>query len=267
MLKRVFVFAFLIAAVACSGPSNPTPASPSPTVTSVSITGNPSLNGGNLTSQLIARATLSDGTLQDVSTLAMWSSSNPLVSTASAIGLVTAVTLGTTTISAAYQGKTGTLSVSVLSLNMAAGLVGTCADISIAGAMGSVTAQVNGVATSFCLGSARQGNSAGEASIEAQSVTSPFFSLLMSLPGVFSRGTYTAGPAGHTFTAGMANATAGGSWSTTSSGGTGRLAVTTATASGASGTFSFTAVPGPGSPAPGTVVVTDGVFNITSWSR
>jgi uncharacterized protein YjdB len=121
MLKRVFVFAFLIAAVACSGSSSTTPANPSPTVTSVSITGNPSLNGGNLTSQLVARATLSNGTLQDVSTLATWSSSNPGVATVSAAGLVTAVTVGTTNISAAYQGQSGTLAVTVLSLNVLAG--------------------------------------------------------------------------------------------------------------------------------------------------
>jgi uncharacterized protein YjdB len=125
MLKRVSVFAFLISAVACSGSSNPTPATPTPTVTSVSITGNPSLNGGNLTSQLIARATLSNGTLQDVSALATWSSSNPAAATVSATGLVTAVTLGTTTISAAYQGQTGTLSVSVLSLTVLAGATGS----------------------------------------------------------------------------------------------------------------------------------------------
>ena len=125
MLKRVSVFAFLISAVACSGCSNPTPATPTPTVTSVSITGNPSLNGGNLTSQLIARATLSNGTLQDVSALATWSSSNPAAATVSATGLVTAVTLGTTTISAAYQGQTGTLSVSVLSLTVLAGATGS----------------------------------------------------------------------------------------------------------------------------------------------
>jgi Bacterial Ig-like domain (group 2) len=187
MLKRVFVFGFLLATVACSGSSNPTPTNPSPTVSSVSITGNPSLNGGNLTSQMIARATLSNGTLQDVSTLAAWSSLNPAVATVSAIGLVTAVTVGTTTISATYQGKTGTLSISVLSLNAAAGLVGSCAGISTAGAMGPVTAQVNGVAMPFCLGSARQGSSAGETSIEAQSVTSPFFSLLITLPGNFGR--------------------------------------------------------------------------------
>jgi hypothetical protein len=116
MVKRVLAFAFLMAAVPCSGSSSPTPANPSPTVTSVTITGTPSLNGGNLTSQLIARATLSDGTLQDVGTLATWSSSNPAVATVSASGLVTAATIGTTTISAVYQGKTGTLAVSVLSL-------------------------------------------------------------------------------------------------------------------------------------------------------
>jgi uncharacterized protein YjdB len=125
MLKRVFVFAFLIAAVACSGSSNTTPANPSPTVTSVSITGNPSLNGGNLTSQLVARATLSNGTLQDVSTQATWSSSNPGVATVSAAGLVTAVTVGTTNISAAYQGQSGTLAVTVLSLSVLAGASGT----------------------------------------------------------------------------------------------------------------------------------------------
>ena len=269
MLKRAFLFAFFMAAMACSGSSKLTPASPSPAVSSVAVTGTASLSGSNLTSQLTATEKLSNATDQDVSTQATWSSSNPAVATVSALGLVTAVTMGTTTISAAYQSRTGTLRVSVLSLNVASVPVGSCAAISINGATGTVSAQVNGVAQSFCLGRAIQGSTRGEGSIEAQQVTAPFFSILIIIPGIISRGTYTAPPVagGHVFTAGMADSISGGSWSTTPSGGSGRLTVTTAPATGAAGTFSFTAVPGPGSPAPGTVLVTNGVFTVTSWSR
>jgi hypothetical protein len=53
------------------------------------------------------------------------------------------------------------------------------------------------------------------------------------------------------------------SWTTTLTGGTGTLTISSINASGASGSFSFTAFPTPGSGATGTSVVTNGTFNVT----
>ncbi len=52
-------------------------------------------------------------------------------------------------------------------------------------------------------------------------------------------------------------------WETGFNGGTGTITVSTLTASGASGTFSFTGQALPGTGATGTVTVTDGKFNVT----
>jgi hypothetical protein len=117
MLKRVCLSVFLVMAMACGGSSSSTPTTPTaptPTTTFVAITGTVSLTSTNPTSQLKATATLSNGTTQDVSAQAAWQSSNQAVATASASGLVTAVGPGTASISAVYQGKTGTLLISVL---------------------------------------------------------------------------------------------------------------------------------------------------------
>src|SRR5262245_35453131 len=94
-------------AAACSKKSTSTP---TPTVTGVVVTGNGALTSKNQTSQLTATANLSDSTSQNVSSTATWSSSNPAVASVSSTGLVTAVSFGTATITASYQGAQGSLS-------------------------------------------------------------------------------------------------------------------------------------------------------------
>ncbi|WP_193003613.1 beta strand repeat-containing protein [Aeromonas simiae] len=63
--------------------------------------------------KLTATATLSDGSVQDVSDQASWSSSDPTVASISSQGLVTAQTKGDVTISAHLQGVTQTATLSV----------------------------------------------------------------------------------------------------------------------------------------------------------
>jgi uncharacterized protein YjdB len=72
-----------------------------------------------------ATATRSDGSTQDVTTLAAWSSSMPSVATVSG-GLVTAVSEGQTTISASYQEHVGTLTVEVASPNACREILPPC---------------------------------------------------------------------------------------------------------------------------------------------
>jgi hypothetical protein len=66
------------------------------------------------TSQLTAKAKLSNGTTQDVTAQATWQSSNTTVATVSATGLVTVQAFGSVDISASYHNVTGRLSLSVV---------------------------------------------------------------------------------------------------------------------------------------------------------
>lgn len=93
----VLACAFAFALAACSN-------SPSTAVMSVEVIG-PTLEVG-ATGQFKATATLSDGTKQDVTPVSTWTSSNTAVATVTAAGLVTAVAVGSTTITATYQGTT-----------------------------------------------------------------------------------------------------------------------------------------------------------------
>jgi ABC-type glycerol-3-phosphate transport system substrate-binding protein len=91
--------AFALALTGCSSTT------PSATVSSVVVTG--TTVGVGLTVQFTATATMSDGTTQNVTSAAAWQSSNPAVATV-ALGLVTGVTDGQTTITATYQGLSAT---------------------------------------------------------------------------------------------------------------------------------------------------------------
>jgi len=118
-LRALAIGAAMLAA-SCGGHSNaptqPTPpAAPAPapvTVTDVRVgtAGNaaPALSPGE-TLQLFAQATSSDGTFADVTNLAVWQSSNPVVATVSPTGLVTAAVEGTLDVTATYSGKSGSL--------------------------------------------------------------------------------------------------------------------------------------------------------------
>lgn len=96
-------------AVACSKASPVTPA----TVQSVALSGATALANKNQTSQLTLIAMISDGTAQNVTASSTWSSSSPAVAPVSSVGVATALTNGSTTITATYQGKSATLGVTV----------------------------------------------------------------------------------------------------------------------------------------------------------
>jgi plastocyanin len=70
------------------------------------VTGLPASLAPGESAQLTARASLSDGTSQDVTAQAAWRSENTAVATVSSGGLVTAVAAGTTEIRATYQTAT-----------------------------------------------------------------------------------------------------------------------------------------------------------------
>jgi hypothetical protein len=99
---------------ACGKSSVTTPTTPSgPTVLSVTITGTSSLTTVGQTAQLVATANMSDGTTVIVTAQATWRSDNANVVTVSGGGVVTAVSTGEATVTATYQGNSGTLRVRV----------------------------------------------------------------------------------------------------------------------------------------------------------
>lgn len=83
-----------------------------PTVNSLAVTGTTPLTVGQ-TSQYNAVASLSDGSTPNVNGQTQWASSNPGVASVGSTGLVTALAAGTTTISGTYQGKSGSVNLTV----------------------------------------------------------------------------------------------------------------------------------------------------------
>ena len=86
--------------IACSKSSK----SPS-TVSSITVTGAAPAVGSAV--QFTATAALSDGTTQDVTSLAAWQSSDTTAATVSSTGVVTAVAAGTVDVTATYQSVIG----------------------------------------------------------------------------------------------------------------------------------------------------------------
>ncbi len=118
--RQIVVLAALVAlGSACGGSSttSPTPQTPATSVSSVALSGTLALPATGQTSQLTATARMSDGTSQAVTSQATWQSSNPAVATVSATGLVSGVGYGTSTITATYQGVSGTATFTV-AINM-----------------------------------------------------------------------------------------------------------------------------------------------------
>ena len=107
-----------LAVLGCDKKSSPSPTTPSassgPTVSYVYVSGGAPATGAS--SQFTATAILSDGVNANVTSQAVWKTSNPSILTVSAAGVVTGVAAGTADISATYQGLTGTTPVTVSTL-------------------------------------------------------------------------------------------------------------------------------------------------------
>src|SRR5579872_6709753 len=117
MSPRVISASVLLASglLVASCSSSPTSSS-STNTSSITITGTVPPVGQS--SQLTATATLANGTTQNVTTQASWSSSNTAVATVGTTGLLTVVSLalGSAQITATYQSASGQLSVTGLTI-------------------------------------------------------------------------------------------------------------------------------------------------------
>ena len=98
-------------------------AGPAPTLNTIAVAPvNPSINTG-ATQQFTATGTYSDGSTQNLTSQATWTSSNTSVATVNAAGLASGTAPGSTTITAAFSGKTGiaTLTVQAAPLTITTG--------------------------------------------------------------------------------------------------------------------------------------------------
>jgi len=86
------------------------------TVMSVAVTPSSASVPVGGTQQFTATATYSDGTTSNVSSTAAWSSSNTAVATVNAVGLATAVANGQATLTATYQGKSGSATLTTVAV-------------------------------------------------------------------------------------------------------------------------------------------------------
>ena len=118
MLSRLFTVMFVFAAaVGCNSTSNglfePTPTAPTPTVValtlSITTSGDRSGLARTWNYHATAIAHYSDGSSQDVTTTATWTSSNQAVARISPAGTITGEGPGMTEIRATYQGVTRTV--------------------------------------------------------------------------------------------------------------------------------------------------------------
>ncbi|HEY3547203.1 MAG TPA: Ig-like domain-containing protein [Propionicimonas sp.] len=118
LVAAVVLAAGPVAEWGCGGSSAPgSPSGPSPSIpvvssVTVTSTGTVSPNVG-ISVQLKATVSFSNGSTQDVTTLATWRSSNVAVATVSATGLLSAVAAGQADITAVYQAVTGTWHITV----------------------------------------------------------------------------------------------------------------------------------------------------------
>jgi hypothetical protein len=107
--RLITLFALIVGvavfATACGSTTAPS------SVTAITITGVAPAVGA--TTQFIATGTLSDGTTQDITATASWTSSDPSVATVSAGGAVTGVAAGTTSVFATVGTVSGSLQVTV----------------------------------------------------------------------------------------------------------------------------------------------------------
>jgi len=107
LVSSIGIAALLIAFTIGCGSS----ATSATTISSVAVAGTAPAVGA--TAQFTATATLMDGTTQDVTTLATWSSSNSSDASVSSSGLVAGIAAGSVTIQATYQSVTGSDQITV----------------------------------------------------------------------------------------------------------------------------------------------------------
>ena len=146
MFKRGCAALVVMLVSACGGNSTSTvPTTPTPSATGTSSVSvnclTTTLTTAGQQTQCSAVALLSNGTSQDQTLASQWSSSNASVASVSATGAVTAVSSGSVTIAATFQGLQGARAVAV-TLPDSFTLTGTLTDGTSHGILPNITVQI-----------------------------------------------------------------------------------------------------------------------------
>jgi hypothetical protein len=233
----ILVSVALVVSWSCGGSSSSPMAPSSATVSSVAVNGSTDFTSIGQTVQLTALATFSDGATQNVSATATWQALSPSATVTSG-GLVTAVTSGTVTIMATFQGKSGLAVVRISPTTPSRSSMSAIID---GASWVAISVSVVKIAVNSAFPSGRL-NIQG-----TNSFTGQYVEVVVTVPavvGTYSSGALDAGvfmPAAGPGVEGVVNGT---------------VTLATLTATGATGTFSFTGA------APFSAV-TNGVFNVT----
>ena len=242
-MKRPSLILILVALAvswSCGASSSSLTAPSSPKVLSVAVNGSTDFTSIGQTVQLTALATFSNGATQNVSATATWQALS-VGATVTSGGLVTAVTSGTVAITATYQERSGLANVRISPTTPSGG---------------SMSATIDGASwvASYVWATKIDANSAfpsGRLNIHGTNgFTGQYEEGVVTVPAVV--GTYSS-------------ALDAGFWVPAAPPGlegdiSGTVTLATLTATGATGTFSFTSFTGTGVPFS---VVTNGVFNVT----
>lgn len=119
-VSRLIVILSVPVASACGGggsspstPVSPTPQAPTVSGFAITTSGDTLLSGQG--AQLTAETTMSDGSRQNVTSQAAWTSDNNTIAAVNSAGQVSALRHGTATVNAAYQGRNAQKLVNVIS--------------------------------------------------------------------------------------------------------------------------------------------------------
>ena len=105
---RTLVGLALLLGTACTASSTP-----SSTVSAISLSPAPCGVGRANSVQMVATATMPDGTKKELSSGVTWTTGNNDTATVNSTGIVVGVNTGITAVTAAYEGATGTLNCTV----------------------------------------------------------------------------------------------------------------------------------------------------------
>ena len=240
-MKRPSLILVLVALVvvswSCGGSASSPTAPSSATVSSVAVNGSTDFTSIGQTVQLTATASFSDGATKNVTATATWQALS-VGATVTSGGLVTAVTSGAVTISATYQGKSGSAVVRISPATPSPS---------------SMSATIDGASwvASYVWATKIGANSAFPSArlniLGTNGFTGQYVEVAVTVPAVV--GTYSS------------DALDAGVWIPAAPPGldedvSGTITLVTLTATGASGTFSFTG-------RVSHMAVTNGVFNLT----
>ena len=106
-LKLFLPLALIGSALGCGDSTS------SQSVSAIAVSPSPCLVGRTSSVQMTATATMPDGTKQTITTSAAWSTANSQTATVNPSGIVVGVNAGSTSITAAYEGATGSVDCSV----------------------------------------------------------------------------------------------------------------------------------------------------------